>query len=112
MPRSVWQYPETAGATRWIASRAWNARWTCKVGGAPDKRPQRRGGGHGCKIDRIADDRLRAGVDPREALFGHRSEQGDLLQHAAQGLRLATQTAVPLPEGRGSGRARRRRQGL
>ena len=54
-------------------------------------------GRHGCTIDcdRLT---LRFGLVsiPVKLLFGHRGEPGDLLQPAAQGLRLAPEAAVPL----------------
>ena len=67
---------------------------------------------HGGTIHCESDGFLRAGVDPGQALFGHRGEQDDLLQSAAQDLRVALEAAVLLHQGGGSGRARGHGEGL
>src|SRR5260221_14242950 len=67
---------------------------------------------HGCASDCRFDGFLWDGGDSRKALFGHRSEQGDLLQHAAQDLRFAVEAAVHLHQGGGAGPTRGHRQRL
>jgi hypothetical protein len=64
------------------------------------------GAHHGCTIDRLADRFVRTRLDSGEALFRHRGEPRDLLQPAAQGLRIAPQAAVPLRQGGGRGPTR------
>jgi hypothetical protein len=70
-------------------------------------------GNHGrTTLDRLAHGFVRTRRHSGQALYGDAIVRADLLQHAAQGLRLPAEAAVRLPQGRRGRRARRHRQGL
>src|SRR4029450_6706641 len=67
---------------------------------------------HGCTIHCEFENLFRACLDPGEALYGPRGEPRDLVQHAAQGLRIAPEAAIHLHQGRSARCPRGHRQGL
>ena len=87
------------------------ARTEVEAAGLHLRVPYRRDG-HGSSFHRITDDHVRTRGDSGETVFGHRGEQADPLQPAAQDLRFAPEAAVHLRARGSAGRTRRNGQGL
>src|ERR1700733_11664301 len=98
----AWKRPVTGGLV-W-AQRNRVLRRLSEV--AVELKTPRERGSHGRTFNRLSYALIRAGRHSSEAVFRRAVGQRRILQSAPQGLRLATQAAVPLPEARHGGRAR------